>query len=350
MSYERLKNLLKSFIFTKNITPRRFINFCLIIFQHTVTKNSFVIGYPIKLVIDPINICNMHCPLCPTGQGRKERSKGKMVFKNFKKIIDELGHYLYEIDLHNWGEPLMNEEIYAMIDYARKHKISVDLSTNLNFFNEGSAEYLVRSGLNHLIVSLDGASQTTYQKYRIGGNFEQVIENMKMIIQKREELNTSTPFITWQFLVMRHNEYEIPKAKKIAEALGIDRFLLAPLHSDMGRELLESCETKIEKTKEWLPHNVKYSFYNLRNSRKRAQSRTCSFLWIQSVVNWNGSVSPCCAVYEEKYDFGNMFETSFKEIWNNDKYRASRRMIRRKRVDKSSPQTICAHCLTNGFL
>ena len=106
-----------------------------------------------ELVIDPSNICNLHCPLCPTGQGRSDRSKGKMSFVNFRRIIDELGAYLYRVDLHNWGEPLLNDEIYRMISYARAHNIEVRVSSNLNVIDWVKAEKLVKSGLDVLITN-----------------------------------------------------------------------------------------------------------------------------------------------------------------------------------------------------
>jgi MoaA/NifB/PqqE/SkfB family radical SAM enzyme len=129
-----------------------------------------------------------------------------MPFDDFKKIIDELGEYLYKIDLHNWGEPLLNEEIYKMICYAHKHDIKVDLSTNLNFFNKIKARKLVESGLDCLIISLSGISQESYQKYHIGGKFNKVIEGTIKIIEIKKVLHISTPFLIWRFLVMKHNE------------------------------------------------------------------------------------------------------------------------------------------------
>lgn len=340
MIYERAIDLLKRFIFTKNITARKFINFCLVTFQHIVLRNSYVVGYPIELVIDPCNICILNCPLCPTGQGRKERLKGKMSFANFKQIIDELGVYLYEVDLHNWGEPLLNEEIYKMIKYAHRHNIRVNLSTNLNFFDERKAEEIVKSGLDHLIVSLDGASQITYEKYRIGGKFNKIIKNIKMIVQKKKELKRLLPSITWQFIVMKHNEHEIPKAREMARRIGVNKFKLMSTFSDMGRELFWSKERRIRAVEKWLPHNKKYQLSIIK---------PCSFLWCQMVINWNGSVSPCCAVYPEEYDFGNIFnDGGFKKIWNNGKYRTARRIIRQRRIRGSEDmQNICAICFVN---
>jgi len=309
-----------------------------------------VIGYPIELVVDPVNVCNLHCPLCPTGQGRKERSRGKMPFSNFKRIIDEIGSYLYQIDLHNWGEPLLNEDIFAMIRYAHDRNIRVRVSTNLNFFDENKAEKLVKSGLDDLFVSLDGTSQETYKKYRIRGDFNKVIKGIETIIRKKKELNKCTPHVIWQFLVMKHNEHEIPKAKEIAKDLRVDKLMFLPIHTDMGRELFEDDETKTEKYEEWLPRNEKYNIYNMRAKTRKMRPKICSFLWVQMVVNWNGSVSPCCSVYEEELDFGNIFDSGIKTVWNNTLYRISRQMVRRRKVCNSDMKTACYYCIKNEVM
>ena len=342
--------LAKRFVFSKNVTLKRFLNFCIVSFQYSITKNSRVIGYPIELVIDPSNICNLHCPLCPTGQGRNDRSKGKMSFDNFRKIIDELGAYLYRVDLHNWGEPLLNVELYKMISYARVHNIQVRVSSNLNVLDQVKAEQLVKSGLDVLIVSLDGASQETYKQYRIGGQFHKVTTGIKMITEIKKELNVSKPFIIWQFLVMRQNEHEISTAEDIAKELAVNQLDFWPIRCDMGREIFWDDKMRLEKTKRWLPRNEKYRIYNLVTGKRKNTPKTCNFLWIQSVINWNGSASPCCALYDEKYDFGNAFDINFKSIWNNDKYQQARRIVRTKKASNSDLLNVCHYCAKNGFI
>lgn len=342
MRYERIRELTQRFIVNRKFRFKRFLNLCLVFFQHAITKNSRVIGYPVDLVIDPCNICVLNCPLCPTGQGRKDRPKGKMSFNNFKKILDELGAYLYEIDLCNWGESLLNEEIYDMIRYAHEYDIKVSLSTNLNFFDKIKAERLIKSGLDHLIVSLSGTNQESYQKYHIGGKFNKVIEGINELVKVKKVLHIPTPFITWRFLVMKHNENEITEAKKKAVDLSVDEFQLLRIHGDMGYELFLDREKMVKKVADWLPYNEKYNLDMVK---------PCNFLWVQAVINWNGSVSPCCAVYPEKNDFGNMFEAgNFKEIWNNEKYRTARKIIRRKKIDDNCDiaENVCARCLINS--
>ena len=208
METRRIKKLLTSFIFNKHVTLKKLINLGLIFIQHQFIKNSKVKGYPVRLVIEPTNICNLSCPLCPAGLDNKAHERGMMKLEEFKKIIDEVGDYLYEIDLYNFGESLLNPEVYDMIKYASDHNIKTNLSTNLNVVN---VEKLVNSGLSKLIVSADGASHQTYKQYRVYGNYNRVMKNMEAVIAKKEELRKKYPKIVWQFIVMKHNEHEIQK-------------------------------------------------------------------------------------------------------------------------------------------
>ena len=118
---------LKLYVFSKEFTFKRFFNLSLLVFQERVLKNSRVVGYPYLVYIDPINICTLKCPLCPTGQNSKARSRGKMSFDNFKKIIDEIGDYLYFVGLYNWGEPFLNKDIFKMIKYSKSKKIKTEI-------------------------------------------------------------------------------------------------------------------------------------------------------------------------------------------------------------------------------
>ena len=193
----RTKKLISTFIFTRNHTPKRFSNLVNIYIQHKFINGDKVRGYPIRLVIEPTNLCNLSCPLCPAGKDNKEHERGLMKLDEFKKIIDEVGEYLYEIDLYNFGESLINKQIYDMIEYASKFNIKTNLSSNLNL---GDPEKIVTSGLSKLIVSADGATNETYKQYRVYGDINVVMKKLREIISVKKKLNKRNPRIIWQFL------------------------------------------------------------------------------------------------------------------------------------------------------
>lgn len=297
-------------------------NFISVSFQNTFFRCSKVYGVPYKLTVDLTAKCNLRCPLCPTGQGNKSRKKGNMTINNFESLIKEIGKYLIDIDLFNWGEPFLNEDVFEAISLCSKNKIKARISSNLNYFPDGYEEELVKSKLHHLVVSLDGTTQESYSKYRVGGSINKVLDAVNRISKERKRKNSQFPFLTWQFLVMDHNKMEIEKARKLYRKWGFDRIVFQRDRGDMGEELFG-------------------------NNPKKMLRKTCSFLWNQSVINWDGSVSPCCLYYDEKYDFGNTFDKGFLNIWNNKKYQEARKMVLSKKPINNN--LVCFYCLKNGF-
>ena len=305
----------------KFLTLKKLANLLKILIQDKFIEPAKVNGFPTKLTVDPSTNCILHCPLCPTGQNNKGRSRGEMKFFNFKKLIDEVGGYLLEIDLFNWGEPFLNQDIFKMISLCHERRIISRLSSNLNYFPDGYEKKLMESKLNHLVVSLDGITKETYGVYRVGGSIEKVLRTVKKIKKEKEKQNSKFPFITWQFIVFDHNKHEIPQAKKLVKKWGFGRIVFIENRGDMGKELFTN-----------------------KNAKKKFN---CNFLWSQSVVNWDGSVSPCCLYYDQKYDFGNAFKEGFGNVWNNEKYQLARKLMSKgKPIDKG---IICWNCIKNNF-
>lgn len=326
---------------------KKYINFLIIQLQRRLLKNSYVFGYPYEIIFDPSCICNLNCSLCPSGKKRFD-SSFILPFNTFKKVIDEIGDYLFSVQLYNWGEPFLNQDIFQMISYAKRKKIKVVISTNLNIFNEKMANELIKVDLDVLIISLDGINQETINKYQKGSNFKKVIDHLKLIINKKKELNMKKPFIQWRFIVMAHNELEIEKAKLLASDLGINKFELAGIRCDMAKEIFMGNIEQFENVLPFLPKNEKYSIYDYKHKRKKIiQTNTCSFLWSRSVINYDGSVTPCCMIYDLKHKFGDINKENFKDIWNNKKYQSARKIIAKNQIPAS---TICNICKKNNAM
>lgn len=345
-SEEWIRRYLRDFIFTRYFTPRKFLNLFRMYYEYRERKDV-VKAYPCKLQIDICNLCNLKCPLCPTGTGKRGRTKWTMRLSDFKRLVDEVKPCIYEIGLFNWGEPMLNKDMFDIIDYAHKANIRTRISTNLNHFKPEFAKRFVDSGLDYLIVSLDGASQKTYSAYRRGGDFNKVIENVRKIAEEKRRRGKKRPYLIWQFIVMKQNEHELRKAVQIAQRIGIDIMKIEAVRSDMGQEIFESDREKIKNSAQWLPKNEKLSRFDYMKESRKMRKKGCIFLWSTMVINPDGSASPCCAVYPEKYDFGNAFRDGLMKIWNNEKYVASRRIVSGK---KSGISTVCANCLKNGFI
>lgn len=301
-------------------------------------KNKAIVlsGYPYWLTIDPTNYCNLRCPFCPTGRRSGTRPQAKLGRWGFKKIIDSLGPYLIHIDFCNWGEPLMNENVCEMIYYAKKFGIDTKLDTNLNIFDKQIVENIVKSGLDKIIVSIDGASQKTYQKYRVGGDFDKVMRNLERLISTKKQLKSKKPFVEWQFLVFRHNQHEIEAAKKIAADLGVDAINFTPPYAG-NPEWLTTLKSYRSEFYETNGDEVKF--------KKQSGKKICNWLWDGLAVNSNGSISACCSVEDAADDFfGEFPENKFNKMWNSDLYTAARRRIANADPADSKSGNRCIRC------
>ena len=260
-----------------------------------------------------------------------------MPFEMFKKIVDEIGVFLIHIDFCNWGEPLLNEEIFHMIKYAKNFCIHAKLDTNFNICDDKRAENLINSGLDKIILSIDGASQQTYEKYRRGGDFERVLKNVQLLVKKREESNGKKPEIEWQFLVFRHNEHEIEKAKEMAHNMGVDDINFTPPYVG-SIEWLASIEPFRSKYYEISGEKMEF--------KKSGREEICNWLWDGITINSNGSISPCCSVEDAKDDFFSTFpDKSFDEIWNSERFIDARKHVvndKDRRMENSD--NICFRC------
>ena len=304
---------------------------------------EYASALPYWLTIDPSSCCQLQCPFCPTGQRRNVRPNALMEPALFRAVMKQLGPTLLHADLMNWGEPMLHPDIFEFIALAKSYRVETLLSSNMNHLPEGGAEKLVLSGLDLLTVSIDGASQESYGKYRVGGNFAAAVENTARIARAKRKLGRSNPKITWQFLVFRHNEHELELAKKLAEESGADEIgFTAP-----------NLPFKPGIKDEWMSTLPKYALYDAAHFPERPPwewdkttdqagkpldinvdvyagdktRRPCLWPWTGVAVNPDGSVSPCCSVEERCHDFGTLAEHSFFALWNNAQYRTARRHI-----------------------
>lgn len=297
-------------------------------------KREVVRNYPVVACIEPTSFCNLHCPACPTGLQLNLRPSVSIKEDLFKAVIDEIGDYLFHLSMYNWGEPLLHKKTPELIRYAKQKEISISVSTNLSIrLTDEYLERLVQSGLDTLIVSLDGITEETYKKYRRNGNLALAHENLRRIHQIKKRLGSQTPEVIWQFLVFRHNEHEIDTVRAVYKAWGADKIVVkgAQMPLDEFRDGLEPST---------LPQ---YNLYHpdhpgVRGISKSVKStRTCSWLYGVFVLNPNGKVSPCCAVPAEQHDFSEYSASSgFFTAWNSRRFRQARQLFtqRSRSTDK----------------
>lgn len=322
--------------FFEHATVKKTANYIAIKIQKwlRVTK---IKGMPYLYVIDPTNACNLKCKLCPTGLGILGRKNGIIDLQKYKSIIDEISPYAREVWLFNWGEPFLHPNILEIIEYASNRKISVRISSNLNRLRENMADQIVLSGLDNLLVSVDGVDNSTYQKYRVGGNLDQVLKNIEAITNAKKKYKSKKPFIYMRMLINRYNADQIEQMAKLASSLDVDALRVGPIYVDTRNEA---------QVQEWLPVENKYTVYD-KSKEELVNVHHCSDLWESVVINWDGGVSPCCWIHNNNYDIGNAFEQSIKSIWNSNQYVISRQVFSRKVKNKIEGDNICTKCKGN---
>jgi len=290
-------------------------------------------GLPISISFEPTTSCNLRCPECPSGLRAFTRPTGMLQKDFFKETIDQLSKDLLYLTFYFQGEPYLNPDFLEMVKYASHKKIYTATSTNAHYLSDENAKRTIESGLDRLIISIDGTTQDVYQQYRIGGNLSKVMEGTKNIIKWKKELKSKIPFVVFQFLVVKPNEHQIGDVKKLAKEIGVDDvwFKTAQVY-DYENDPNQLIPT-IDKYSRYRKTDKGYSF-------KGKQANHCWRLWHSPVITWDGLIAPCCFDKDAQHQLGDLKGRSFKEIWQNGKYTEFRTKILkgRKNID------ICSNC------
>jgi len=321
---------------TKHLTLRRLCNLFVLkmsYFLSRVTRKAWHKGNPFSLSIEPTTACNLGCPECPSGLKQFTRPTGKLDLDLHKMMLQQVKSHVFYINYYFQGEPFLHPQFLELIKEAKKAKIYTATSTNAHFITKEKAREIVKSGLDRLIISIDGLTQETYEQYRVHGQLEKVIEGSKFLVDAKKEQKSRTPHLIFQFLAVKPNEHEIPAVFSLANDLGVDevRIKTAQFYEyEQGNPLM--------------PINEKYSRYKRTSSGnyklKGDPGNHCWRMWSGSVLTWDGKVVPCCFDKDAQNAMGTLKEKSFQEIWRSSSYQKFRQAIltNRKGID------ICSNC------
>mgnify|MGYP000925851136 CR=1 FL=1 len=303
---------------------------------------AILVNMPKQYEIEPINFCNLKCPSCST---LFIKDKKFLKTDEFVEIIKEIPEFS-SINLYHYGEPFLNPNIFDIIKEGKKKNLYLSIHSNMNF-KEKLIPLIVDSGLDHLTASMDGASNESYSKYRVNGDFNVAWRNFSELAKLRFEKGGSPKSLQWQFIVNKYNEHEIPKAKQMIKELPGDPSIYF-LQMGFRQYLVEFerySESELDEIlNEWLPKNKKYiNPYFLNPEQGYVSDPTiCFFLWNAMYISVDGDVFPCCHTYKKEHSFGNLKNQSLSDIWNNDNYVNSRRMF--LEPDFKECNTICSRC------
>ena len=320
----------------RKLTFSRVFNYLKLLLSYFLSKwfkKPIQWGMPASISFEPTTSCNLRCPECPSGLRAFTRPTGMLDNQFFKSTIDQLSKSIYYLIFYFQGEPYLNPKFLDMVSYASKKKIYTATSTNAHYLKDDVARKTVESGLDRLIVSIDGSSQETYESYRIGGKLEKVIEGTKNVIKWKKELKSSTPHVIFQFLVVRPNEHQIDEVLQLGKQIGVDevRFKTAQVYDyEHGNELIPTIDAyrryKQNQDGTW--------------SIKNKMVNSCWRMWQSCVITWDGAVVPCCFDKDATHQLGQLKDQPFENIWKNEAYQSFRQslLISRSEID------ICKNC------
>lgn len=297
--------------YMRHHTPKRLANLVRTA-QALLTRPIHTPNMPISMKIESSAACQLRCPGClQSDPSFKEKTRGRVMSLDlFNSLLDQAADHLYRIQFYYNGEPFINDRLLDMIGSANKRGVGSQVSTNFSF-NKDDLFYrdVVESGLEHLIISMDGTDAETYSKYRVGGRYELVEHGLRQVVKWKKRLGLSTPIVEWQFIIFEHNKHQIEQAKKMASEIGVDRLCLKyDGYSDP--DTWEDGHKKVD-----------------RRTRRMLQFNSCLWLWGALVVDWNGVVNPCCNK-AMNYEIGDLTNTSLRQVWNSDEIKELRRFVR----------------------
>ena len=307
---------LKSIFFNRHwyiikdyITLRKLINIlrCIHAFK---TNRKHVSSYPFYVKIETTDTCNLKCPGCH--DDTVERKNKFLNFSIYKELIDRLKNYLLEVSLYDQGEPLIDPLIIDYIKYANKNNIGTVVSSHFSMrLSHNKLTNLINSGLDYLIVAIDGITQETYEKYRVGGNLDLALTNLRKILEIRNNMHSRKPFIEWQMIDFNFNKSQQNQARILAKQMGVDAFVL------------------------------KTDGYSIKLPDTYVRTHNCPIPWFSFAVECDGLVSACLRKDDEHLYAGDLNKASIIEIWNS----ASFQRIRQLPISNDEAKKyLCMHC------
>ncbi len=325
---ERLK-LIKSFTFLRLINALKLYSSYLVSYA---LRRPVHWGYPLSIAFEPTTSCNLRCPECPSGLRSFSRPTGNADLSKFKSLIDQVKRHVSYLTLYFQGEPYLNPSFFEMVAYAKKAKMFTTTSTNAHYLCEENCINTIQSGLDRLIISLDGISEESYSKYRVGGDLIKVENGIKTLVLAKKKLNSDTPFIIVQTIAFSHNEHELDEIKSLKKEWGVDQVLI------------KTAQVSQPEENDLLPKDPKLSRYKYANGSYSLDLKLpnrCWRMWSSPVITQDGELIPCCFDKDADHAMGNVSSSgSFKKVWQNTRLASFRKQLfsDRKSID------ICKNC------
>ncbi|MBD3309305.1 radical SAM protein [candidate division KSB3 bacterium] len=313
---------------------------------------------PIHIQLEPTTYCNLNCTMC--GRSQHFQTSTHMRVPDFERILHQIQPR--KITLSGVGEPFMNPDLLDMIRLAKAAGASINTTTNCTLLTPARCEQIVRSGLDLIKISIDGAKADTYQRIRGEDKFLQVLDGLRALTEAKKRLSSVTPFIRLNYVMSKANYQEIAATIELAAKLGVDAVYFQPLelvgiedryellvgdlaYEDFAEEIRralalsreQQVSTNLARISAQLPtYWDKYQMHTHSHA-----TRICILPWFSTYITVDGIVRPCCSFSQTPADMGNILHSDLSEIWNGKPYQQFRKAIRAG----NRPYQICKNCV-----
>ncbi len=311
------------FRFAQKLTAAKLANSISLRWQHLMMRlgaNCNVNTMPESITVEPIAACNLKCPQCTIGNGNLQRKRKQMLASSFANVLAQTKRQLVYCQFFMQGEPTLSPDLCQMIELANKNGIITGTSTNGHFLTPQLCHNLIASGLDRIIISVDGTDQQTYEKYRVGGNLQTVIEGIGNLASARKNLKKHNPEIIVQFIVFKHNEHQISEIKHLAKKWGADKV-----------EIKSAQIEQLDQAADWLPQQSHINRYKKAPDGSfyinKKYPLSCFRLRSVLVINADGNVVPCCFDKNGQHCFGNTNKQPVKQIWQGAAFNSFRKQV-----------------------
>ncbi len=313
---------------------------------------------PIHIQLEPTTACNLRCKTCV--RAKAIATPQHLSVDHFQRVLQQIRPD--KITFSGLGEPFTNVNLLDMIGLAKQQGCSINTTTNATLLRQDTCDRIVKSGLDLIKISIDGASRETYRKVRGEDKFHQVLDGIRALTEAKKRHGSSTPFVRLNYVMFRDNYQDIAATVELAEKLGVNAIYFQPLdlvgieerqellvgdlsYKEFAREIEEAysinrhmqVHTNLEVIRKKLPdYWEKYQM----NTRQQ-DTRICMLPWFSTYIRVDGIVLPCCAFSEPHPSMGNLWEQDVDDIWNGSAYQQFRKAIR----SGQRPTSFCANCV-----
>lgn len=274
-------------------------------------------AFPPLVQLEPTSICNYRCVFCyqtdASFTSPKQGHMGLMPLDLFKRTVDELEGNVEAITLASRGEPLMHKQICEMLDYLAGKFLAVKINTNASYLDEERAHAILRAGVNTLVFSADAAKEPQYSQFRVRGNLEKVLANVRMFHDIRE----------------RH----YPDSRTLTRVSGV-------------KFTEEQDLDEMEDVWGGLVDQVAFVRYNPWENTYEAPlsgvDDVCSEFWRRTFVLWDGTVAPCDVDYKATLGVGTVgVDGGVSDLWTGERYQTWRRLHQARKRCTVEPCNRC---------